>query len=147
MKCQRLCRYHRLLIQVLSYSILPLFTVLALLCLRNMGEPRSRILSTPDYYSTISDISTLSPNEIQTFTSKAKNSTLECLLRESLSQLGERKKQLGGMLSETAQTIKSLEQTLATSETNGQIPNSNLLLLYAETMKKTLDERDYDSKA
>ena len=69
------------------------------------------------------------------------------MLRESLSQLGERKKQLGGMLSETAQTVKSLEQTLATSETNGQILNSNLLLLYAETMKKTLDERDYDSKA
>ena len=86
-----------------------------------MGEPRSRILSTPDYYPTISEILTLSPNEIQTFTSKAKKSTLECLPRESLSQLGECKKQLGGVLSETAQTVKSIEQKLATSETDGQI--------------------------
>ena len=112
-----------------------------------MGEPRSRILSTPDYYPTISEILTLSPNEVRTFTSKAKKSTLECLLRESLSQLGECKKQLGGVLSETAQTVKSIEQKLSTSETDGQITNTNQPLLYAEAMKKTLDERDYDSKA
>ena len=46
------------------------------------------------------------------------------------------------MLSETAQTVKSIEQKLATSETDGQIPNSNHPLLYVDAMWKTLDERD-----
>ena len=78
---------------------------------------------------------------------KQKKSTLECLLRESLSQLGECKKQFGGVLSETAQTVKPIEQKLATSETDRQITNSNQPLLYADAIKKTLDERDYDSKA
>ena len=110
-----------LLCLVLHCSILPLLTLLDRLSLRNIGEPRSRIISTPDYYPAISEILTLSPNEIQTFTSIAKISTLECSLRESLSQLGEFKKQLGGVLSETAETVKSIEQKLATSETDGQI--------------------------
>ena len=80
-------------------------------------------------------------------TSKARKSTLEYLLRESLSQLGESKKQLRGVLSETAQTVKSIERKPATSETDGQIPNSNQHLLYTDAMKETLDEREYDSKA
>ena len=53
-------------------------------------------------------------------------------------------------MTETAQAVKSIEQKLATSEASSlplQDPNANQPLLYADAMKRTLDERDYDSKA
>ena len=90
------------------------------------------------------------PNELSIFTPKAKKSSLECLLRETLSQLNDCKKKLetsSGIISETAQAVKSIEKKLVNIEPgalNHQGLSSSQHTNYADADKRTLDQRYYD---
>ena len=58
-----------------------------------MSDPRNRIASDNNYYPTVAELLNLSNSDLTSFLSKAKKATLECLLRETLSQLNDAKKQ------------------------------------------------------
>ena len=117
-----------------------------------MTEHRNRLTSSRDYYPTISELLAAAPNELSIFTSKAKKSTLECLLRGTLSQLNDCKKKSetsSGIISETAQAVKSIERKLVNVKpgANHQGMSSSQHTNYADAVKRTLDKRDYDIKA
>ena len=118
-----------------------------------MTEHRNRLTSSTDYYPTISELLAAAPNELSIFTSKAKKSTLECLLRETLSQLNDCKKKLetsSGIISETAQAVKSIERKIVNIEPgalNHPGLSSSQHTNYSDAVKRTLDERDYDIKS
>ena len=75
------------------------------------------------------------------------------MLRETLSQLNDCKKKLetsSGIISETAQAVKSIERKLVNTEPgalNHQGLSSSQHTHNADAVKRTLDERDYDIKA
>ena len=59
----------------------------------NMSENRNRLPSDSNYYPTIQEILSAEQSELSTFIGKAKKTTLECLLRETLSQLNQANKE------------------------------------------------------
>ena len=78
-----------------------------------MTEHRNRLTSSTNYNPTISELLAAAPNELSIFTSKAIKSTLEYLIRETLTQLNDCKKKLetsSGIVSETAQAVKSIDR-------------------------------------
>ena len=58
-----------------------------------MSDPRKRIASDNNYHPTVAEFLNSPNSDLTSFLSKAKKATLECLLRETLSQLNEAKKQ------------------------------------------------------
>ena len=58
-----------------------------------MSDPRNRIASDNNYYPTVAELLNTPNSDLTSFLSKAKKANLENLLRESLSQLNDAKKQ------------------------------------------------------
>lgn len=86
---------------------------------------RKRLPSTPDYYPTIKELLAADDDELKGFISRQKKTSLECLLRETLSQLGTalsakeaRKQEQLDSISETLKEVKDQLQKPAIPEMN-----------------------------
>ena len=116
-----------------------------------MSDPRNRIAS-ENFYPTVAELLN-TPNSDQTsFLSKATEATLGCLLRETLSQLNDAKKQNEQLITcwdENKRCVQQLQiSVIEIGKTSPKIiSETSEPAVWADVVKKSLDERDYDKAA
>ena len=71
---------------------------------------RTRLPSDKNYYPTIAELLTVEPAELSSFTGRSNKATLECLLREALSQLADAKAQNNGLVQRLASNESKFEE-------------------------------------
>ena len=117
-----------------------------------MSDPRNRIASDNNYYPTVAELLNTSNSDLTSFLSKAKKATLECLLRETLSQLNDAKKQNEQLITCWDENKRCLQQLQNSVTEIGKtspkiISETSEPAVWADVVKKSLDERDYDKAA
>ena len=117
-----------------------------------MSDPRNSIASDNNYYPTVAELLNSPNSDLTSFLSKAKKVTLECLLRETLSQLNDADKQNEQLITCWDENKRCLQQ-LQNSVTEIGKTSPNIIsatsepAVWADVVKKSLDERDYDKAA
>ena len=71
---------------------------------------RTRLPSDKNYYPTIAELLTVEPAELSSFTGRSNKATLECHLRETLSQLADAKAQNNGLVQRLASNESKFEE-------------------------------------
>ena len=114
-----------------------------------MSDPRNRIDSDNNYYPTVAELLNTLNSDLTSFLSMAKKATLECLLREPLSQLNDAKKQNEQLITCWYENKRCAQQLQNSTTEIGKTSPKNLSetsepAVWVDRVKKSLDERDYD---
>lgn len=118
-----------------------------------MSETRSRLPSDSSYYPTVSELLSTDPVDLGTFVAKAKKTTLECLLRETLSQLTQSLKQNSTLLeriTENSNVLNHLNQSIVNlrkADTLSETETVPIQPKLIDAVTKSLEQRDYDKEA
>ena len=117
-----------------------------------MSDLRSRIVSDDNYYPTVAELLNTPNSDLTSFLSKAKKATLECLLREILSQLKDAKKQNEQMVTcwdENNCCLQQLQNSVTEiGKTSPKIlSETSEPAVWPDVVRKSLDETDYNKEA
>ena len=117
-----------------------------------MSDPRNWIASDNNYYPTVAELLNTPNSDLTSFLPKAKMALLESLLHETLSQLKdakEQKEQLITCWDENKRCLQQLQNSVTEiGKTSPKIlSETSEPAVWADVVKKSLDQRDYDQAA
>ena len=119
-----------------------------------MGEDKTRTNSSSnpgikDYYPQVDELLHASPEHFKTLTNKLNKDWLLCLLKDTVSHL-----KLARSAASSLDSINSQIAEVKTLITENSVPQQKTTMIdtttncsWADAVKKSLDERDYDKKS